>query len=273
MRFLLAAGVAASVALSVIGGSPPASAASSSTTPTQPTTSAPSASDLSADPSSIGTPIAPYSSDGFLGGSCVLTSGQAFHYGSVWTCRVMLLGGPEQWTGVGPIACAGPSWTCKTTVSPSSGTVDGGVWIKFNTAIGNCAGYTIVLNTTTGPLDIPVSCGTAPGASLVASPPDIGLLSDADGPCLLTSGVRFQKGDVWTCYVALFANSTAPVPWIASWPTLCGWPCKTTFSPSYGVAGPGGVWVKIMTAIGGCENYTLTFKNPGKSIHIPVYCG
>ncbi|HEY8684131.1 MAG TPA: hypothetical protein VIO57_00840, partial [Chloroflexota bacterium] len=207
---------------------------------------------------------------------CVLTSGQAFHFGSVWTCWVMLVdetGVSEQWTAVGPTSCAGPAWTCKTTFSPSSGTLGFGMWVKIKTAIGNCAGYTLAINTTTGPLDIPVSCGTTPGPSLVAVPPDIGLVSDADGPCILTSGVQFQKGAVETCYVALFANSTAPVPWIASWPTSCGWPCKTTFSPSYGVAGPGGVWVKIMTAIGGCANYTLTFKNPGKSVRVPVYCG
>jgi hypothetical protein len=204
----------------------------------------------------------------------VLTSGQAFHYGSVWTCWVLLLNGngSEQWTAIGPISCAGPAWTCKTTISPSSGPVGGnGVWVKIKTAIGNCAGYTLALSTTTGPLNIPVSCSSGQGPSLVADPFDIGLLGSADGPCLLTTGSKaFQKGDVWTCYVALFANSTAPVPWIASWPTSCGWRCKTTFSPSYGVAGPGGVWVKIMTAIGGC--YTLTFKNPGKSVSLPVYC-
>jgi hypothetical protein len=273
MRLLLAVGVAASVALSVIGGLQPASAATTSSTTLTSTTT--SASDLVADPSSIGTPLA----SGGFGGSCVLTAGQAFHHGSVWTCWVLLSNesyASEQWTVVGPTSCAGSAWTCKTTFSPSSGTLldETGVWVKIKTAIGNCSGYTLALNTTSGPLDIPVSCGSAPGASLVADPPDIGLPSDADGPCLLTTGVHpFVKGDVWTCYVALFANSTVSVPWIASWPTLCGWECKTTFSPSSGVAGPGGVWVKVMTAIGGCKNYTLSFKNPGKSVHLPVYCG
>jgi hypothetical protein len=272
MRFPLAAGVVAAVAMSVITGSHTASAASSSAHWTQATTATTSVSDVVAEPSAIGTPIT-------SGGSCVLTSGHAFRYGSVWTCWVVLYDGippfSQHWTAVGPTSCAGPAWTCKTTFSPSSGTVgENGEWVKIKTAIGNCAGYTLAFNTTTGPLDIPVSCSsTAPGPSLVADPTDIGLPGDADGWCVLTSGVRFQQGDVFTCYVALFANSSAPVPWIAAGPAHCGWECKTTFSPSYGVAGAGGIWVKIKTAIGYCANYTLSFKNPLTTVRVPVYCG
>ena len=148
------------------------------------------------------------------------------------------------------------------------------MWVKIKTAIGNCAGYTLAFNTSSGPLDIPVSCSsTAVGPSLVADPSNIGDPGDADGWCVLTSGVVFQKGGVFTCYVALFANSSAPVPWVAAGPTSCGWKCETTFSPSHGVAGANGIWVKIMTAMGGCGDYPLSFKNPQKTVHVWVYCG
>jgi hypothetical protein len=176
--------------------------------------------------------------------------------------------GPYQWTAVGPTSCAGPAWTCKTTFSPSSGTVwQKLVWLTIKTAIGNCAGYTLAINTTSGLLDIPVSCGTAPGPSLVADPTNIGLAGDADGWCILTSGQAYQGG-VWTCYVALFSNSTSPIPWIAAGPHCC----KTTFSPSYGVAGAGGIWVKIMTVATGCQ-YALSFKNPAKTVKVPECWG
>jgi hypothetical protein len=122
-------------------------------------------------------------------------------------------------------------------------------------------------------LDIPVSCSsTPPGPSLVADPSNIGDPGDADGWCVLTSGQAFHPGSVWTCYVALFANSTSPIPWIAAGPSYCGSACKTTFSPSYGVAGAGGIWVKIMLHADGC-GYTLSFKNPGKTVKVPVCFG
>jgi hypothetical protein len=210
----------------------------------------------------------------------VLTSGQAFHPGSVWTCWVMLVEasgqGGEQWSAIGPPSCAGPAWTCKTSFSPSSGTLPAyGMWVKVMTAIGDCDGYKLAFKTSTGTVRLPVQCGgtTTPGPGLIVDPPDIGLPGDADGWCALTSGVAFQKGSVWTCYVALFANSPSPIPWIAAGPSYCGSACQTTFSPSHGVAGAGGIWVKIMTAIGGCTNYTLSFKNPGKTVQVPVYCG
>lgn len=276
MRISFAAGLVAAVGMSVITGSHIASAASSSAHRAQATTATTSVSDLSIGPASIGTPI--LNGSWGSGGSCVLTSGHAFHYGSVWTCWVAIVGyrTPEQWSAVGPISCAGPAWTCKTTFSPSSGSVGGyGAWIKIKTAIGNCAGYTLAFNTTTGPLDLPVSCSsTPPGPGLVADPGDIGDPGDADGWCVLTSGQAFQGG-VWTCYVALFANSTSPIPWVAAAPNCGsgGSGCKTTFSPSYGVASAGGIWVKIMTSYTGCENYALSFKNPGKTVKISTCWG
>ena len=50
--------------------------------------------------------------------------------------------------------------------------------------------------------------------------------------------------------------------------------CKTTFSPSSGTLAPNaGVWVKVMTAIGGCGGYTLSFKTAHTTVNVPVLCG
>ena len=163
----------------------------------------------------------------------------------------------------GPSRAHGPAWTCKTTFSPSSGKVGGRnrSTVKIKTAIGNCAGYTLAFNTSSGPLDMPVSCSsTAVGPGLVADPSNIGDPGDADGWCVLTSGVVFQKGGVFTCYVALFANSSAPVPWVAAGPTSCGWKCETTFSPSHGVAGANGIWVEAHDRHGGLGDYPLFLR-------------
>lgn len=111
--------------------------------------------------------------------------------------------------------------------------------------------------------------------ALVANPPDIGLPGDADGWCAFTSGVKFSTTAVWTCYVVLYQNTagTTGVPWVASWPTSCGLNCKTTFTPSHGVATGNGEWVKIQTTIGGCRNYNLSFKTATTTLRVPVYCG
>jgi hypothetical protein len=112
-------------------------------------------------------------------------------------------------------------------------------------------------------------------------PTSIGTPGDAGGWCVLTSGQPFQSNTVWTCYVALISNLPTPVQWTAvgPTPTSCGgaaWMCKTTFSPSSGTLAPGpwrGAWVKIMTAIYGCGNYTLSFKTAHTTVYVPVLCG
>jgi hypothetical protein len=111
--------------------------------------------------------------------------------------------------------------------------------------------------------------------ALTSNPTDIGLPGDSTGWCVFSSGVMFTKTAVWTCYVALYPASfgTIGVAWVASWPTSCGWQCKTTFTPSHGVATGNGEWVKIQTTIGGCANYNLSFKTSTTTLRIPVYCG
>ena len=260
------AGVAACVLF--LGMSPIASASASASamparSPNQ--TSATRVANITAQPSAIGTP-------GAAGGKCVLTSGQAFQPGSAWTCYVVLFDPnydtPVQWTAVAPTSCG---WQCKTTFSPSSGTLtDAAVWVKITTAIGNCAGYTLAFETSTTTKHLPVRCsGGSPPSHLIANPTSIGDHGDADGWCIVTSGQAYLGG-IWTCYVALFSSSKSPIPWIATGPH-CGSGCK--ISPSYGVAGAGGIWVKIMTVATGCEGYAVSFKNPGKTVKVPECWG
>jgi hypothetical protein len=95
------------------------------------------------------------------------------------------------------------------------------------------------------------------------------------GNCAFTSGVSMTPTAVWTCYVLLelTETNTGTGAWVASWPTWCGWECKTTFTPSHGVVTSNGEWVKIQTTIGGCANYNLSFKTATGILRIPVTCG
>jgi hypothetical protein len=143
-------------AVPVTAASPSPSAGTSST----PTTSTSQVTDFQVHPTSIGT-------QGDAGGWCVLTSGQPFQANGVFTCYVALfsrLSTPVQWTAVGPTptSCGGAAWMCKTTFSPSSGTLEPGfrgVWVKIMTAIYGCGNYILSFKTAHTTVNVPVQCG------------------------------------------------------------------------------------------------------------------